>query len=98
PGPSLGVLLVKSSDAQAPDELKKKVIQMVKEQGKEYGYRVETLGQGNAPRLLYRVYAKDGHEELVRGAVFNELDIRAIRNDLIAVEEVNGFQFSVFSF
>src|SRR3989454_1898727 len=85
PGPSLGVLLVKSSDAQAPDELKKKVIQMVKQQGKEYGYRVETLGPGNAPRLLYRVYAKDGHEELVRGAVFNELDIRAIRNDLIAV-------------
>jgi hypothetical protein len=85
PGPSLGVLLVKSSDAQAPDELKKKVIQMVQEQGKEYGYRVETLGPGNAPRLLYRVYAKDGHEELVRGAVFNELDIRAIRNDLIAV-------------
>ncbi len=85
PGPSLGVLVVKSSDAQAPDELKKKVIQMVKEQGKEYGYRVETLGPGNAPRLLYRVYAKDGHEELVRGAVFNELDIRAIRNDLIAV-------------
>ena len=85
PGPSLGVLLVKSSDAQAPDVLKKKVIQMVKEQGKEYGYRVETLGPGNAPRLLYRVYAKDGHEELVRGAVFNELDIRTIRNDLIAV-------------
>ncbi len=85
PGPSLGVLVVKSSDAQAPDELKKKVIQMVKEQGKEYGYRVETLGPGNAPRLLYRVYAEDGHEELVRGAVFNELDIRAIRNDLIAV-------------
>ncbi len=85
PGPSIGVLLVKSSDAQAPDELKKKVLQMVKEQGKEYGYRVETLGPGNAPRLLYRVYAKDGHEELVRGAVFNELDIRAIRNDLIAV-------------
>ncbi len=85
PGPSLGVLLVKSSEAQSPDELKKKVIQMVTDQGKAYGYRVETLGPGNSPRLLYRVYAKDGHEELVRGAVFNELDIRAIRNDLIAV-------------
>jgi TldD protein len=85
PGPSLGVLLVKSSEAQSAEELKKKVVQMVTEQGKDYGYRVETLGPGNAPRLLYRVYAKDGHEELVRGAVFNELDIRAIRNDLIAV-------------
>jgi TldD protein len=85
PGPSLGVLLVKSSEAQSTEELKKKVIQMVTDQGKPYGYRVETLGPGNSPRLLYRVYAKDGHEELVRGAVFSELDIRAIRNDLIAV-------------
>ena len=31
---------------------------MVTDQGKEYGYRVETLGPGNSPRLLYRVYAK----------------------------------------
>src|SRR6266478_3458257 len=85
PGPSLGVLLLKSSEAQSPDALKQKVIQMVKDQDKPYGYRVDTLGPGNSPRLLYRVYAKDGHEELVRGAVFNELDIRAIRNDLIAV-------------
>jgi TldD protein len=85
PGPSLGVLLVKSSEAQSTEELKKKVIQMVTDQGKPYGYRVETLGPGNSPRLLYRVYAKDGHEELVRGAVFSELDIRALRSDLIAV-------------
>ena len=85
PGPSLGVLLVKSSEAQGAEDLKKKVIQMVTDQGKSYGYRVETLGPGNSPRLLYRVYAKDGHEELVRGAVFSELDIRALRSDLIAV-------------
>jgi TldD protein len=85
PGPSLGVLLVKSSEAQTPDALKQKVIQMVTDQGRPYGYRVETLGPGNSPRLLYRVYAKDGHEELVRGAVFSELDIRAVRSDLIAV-------------
>jgi hypothetical protein len=85
PGPSLGVLLVKSSEAQTPDALKQKVIQMVTDQGRPYGYRVETLGPGNSPRLLYRVYTKDGHEELVRGAVFSELDIRAVRSDLIAV-------------
>ena len=84
PGPSLGVLLVKSSEAQSPDQLKKKVMQMVTEQGQPYGYRVETLGPGNSPRLLYRVYAKDGREELVRGAVFNELDTRALRMDVIA--------------
>lgn len=83
--PNLGVLLVKSSEAQSPEDLKKKVMEMVKEQGKPYGYRVETLGQpGNTPRLLYRVYASDGHEELVRGAVFNELDTRALRTAVIA--------------
>jgi TldD protein len=84
PGPSLGVLVVKSSEAQTADALKQRVLQMVNDQGKPYGYRVETMG-GNAPRLLYRIYAKDGHEELVRGAVFNELDVRALRSDLIAV-------------
>lgn len=84
PAPNLGVLLVKSSEAQSPEALKKRVMQMVTEQGKPYGYRVETLGPGNTPRLLYRVYP-DGHEELVRGAVFNELDVRALRSDLMAV-------------
>jgi len=83
--PNLGVLLLKSSEAQSPDDLKKKVMDMVKEQGKPYGYRVETLGQpGNSPRLLYRVYVNDGHEELVRGAVFSELDTRALRTGVIA--------------
>ena len=84
PSPSLGVLLVKSSDAKSPEELRQKVISMITEQGQPYGYRVETLGAGNAPRLLYRVYS-DGHEELVRGAVFNELDVRALRSDLMSV-------------
>ena len=83
PMPSLGVLLVKSSEAQTPDALKKRVAELVKEQGKPFGYRVETMA-GAAPRLLYRVYARDGHEELVRGAVFSELDVRALRSDLSA--------------
>lgn len=85
PQPAIGTLIVKSSEPVAADELKKRVLQMATEQSKPYAYRVETLGPGNSPRLLYRVYAKDGHEELVRGAVFNELDVRALRNDLIAV-------------
>jgi predicted Zn-dependent protease len=84
PAPNLGVLVVKSSDAQSPDALKQRVVQMVTDQGRPYGYRVETMGPGNTPRLLYRVYP-DGHEELVRGAVFNELDVRALRSDLMAV-------------
>ena len=35
--------------------------------------------------LLYRVYVQDGHEELVRGAIFtDELDTRSLRNGVVA--------------
>ena len=54
------------------------------QRGEAYGYIVETLGPRLSPRLLYRVWEKDGREELVRGGVFNELDVRALRNDLVA--------------
>jgi predicted Zn-dependent protease len=84
PSPNLGVLLLKSADEQSPEALKQKVVQIITDQGLPYGYRVETMGPGNTPRLLYRIYP-DGHEELVRGAVFNELDVRALRSDLMAV-------------
>jgi TldD protein len=85
PIPGLGVLMIKSSEPESPKDLNEKLKQMAAAADKPYGYRVDTLGPGNAPRLLYRVYVKDGHEELVRGAVFNELDVRALRNDLSAV-------------
>ncbi len=84
PSAGLGVLILKSSEPQTPEALRARAIQIVKDQGLPYAYRVDTLGPGNTPRLLYRVYAKDGHEELVRGAVFSELDVRAMRSDLIA--------------
>ncbi len=83
PGPNLGVLLLKSSEPKTLDDLKKAMLARVSDQGQSFGYRVVTMG-GTAPRLLYRVYAKDGREELVRGAVFSELDIRALRSDLSA--------------
>lgn len=85
PLPSLGVLLFKSSEPESSKALSEKLRQMASAEGQAYGYRVDTLGPGNSPRLLYRVFVNDGHEELVRGAVFNELDVRALRNDLSAM-------------
>ncbi len=85
PQPAIGTLIVKTSEPATADELKKRALEMVAEQSKPYVYRVDTMGPGNTPRLLYRIYASDGHEELVRGAVFNELDIRSLRNDLVAL-------------
>jgi TldD protein len=82
-GPSLGNLIIQSKEPVAPEELKKKLVTMCHDTGKQYCYRVDTLGPGYSPRLLYRVY-EDGHEELVRGAVFSELDTRTLRNGLVA--------------
>jgi TldD protein len=80
---SIGNLIVEPKQPLPAEELKKKLIEMCKQENKPYGYYVETLS-GYDPRLLYRVYVNDGHEELVRGAVFNELDARTLRNDLVA--------------
>jgi TldD protein len=85
PGPSLGNMIVRSSETSSPEELKKKLIEICQQRELPYGYYVETLGPQRVPRLLYKVWTKDGHEELVRGAIFGDLDTRTLRNDLIAV-------------
>jgi predicted Zn-dependent protease len=84
PGPSLGNMIVRASESSSPTELKKKLIELCQQRELPYGYYVETLGPQRTPRLLYKVWAKDGHEELVRGAAFGDLDTRTLRNDLIA--------------
>jgi predicted Zn-dependent protease len=84
PEPSMGNLLVTASETVPRAELKKKLIELCQQREQPYGYYVETLSGLRDPRLLYRVWAKDGHEELVRGAVFADLDVRSLRNDLVA--------------
>jgi TldD protein len=84
PTPSLGNLIVQSADPVSSDELKKKLIETCKQRNLPYGYFVETLGPRLTPRLLYRISTQDGHEELVRGAVFGDLDTRALRNNIVA--------------
>lgn len=84
PGPSLGNLIVTSSQKFSSDELKQKLIELCRQRDLPYGYYVETMGPSLTPRLFYKVYASDGHQELVRGASFGDLDVRALRNDLIA--------------
>jgi TldD protein len=84
PIPSLGNLIVQAADPVSSDELKKKLIESCKQRNLPYGYFVETLGPRLTPRLLYRISTQDGHEELVRGAVFGDLDTRALRNNIVA--------------
>jgi TldD protein len=78
-----GVVLIKADQPLSKDELDKRLLAMAKEQGKDV-YAVETLGGELLPRLLYRVHA-DGTRQLVRGAVFDELDHRSLRSGIVAV-------------
>src|SRR5262249_25292479 len=84
PRPGISNLIIKASNGVSFDDLKKKLIQMCKDQGRPYGYYVETTGVQLTPRLLWRIYASDGHMELVRGAVFNKLDTRSLSSDIVA--------------
>jgi len=85
PSPAMSNLVVKASETMSRADLEKKLIEMCKDRGLAFGYFVQTLGGINSPRLLYKVYVKDGHRELVRGARFGDLDRRTLRSDLAAV-------------
>jgi TldD protein len=78
-----GIVLIKADQPLSKDELNKRLLAMAKEQNKDV-YAVETLGGELIPRLLYRVKA-DGTRQLVRGAVFDELDNRSLRSGILAV-------------
>jgi hypothetical protein len=89
-GPGLGNLIVRTGEPLSHETLKAKLMELCRQRELPYGYYVETLGPGRSPRLLFKIDAKDGHEELVRGASFGDLDARALRNDLIAAgDDVN---------
>jgi TldD protein len=84
PGPSLGNLIVTPSEPLSKEAMKEKLIDLCRQRNLPYGYYVDTFGPRFTPRLLYKVWTKDGHEELVRGGAFGDLDLRALRSDLIA--------------
>lgn len=81
--PHAGVLIVKTDQPLTTEQLRSKLLALAKDQGRDV-YEVETLGGGELnPRMLYRV-SPDGRRTLVRGAVFDELDQRSLRSEVIA--------------
>ena len=75
-------MLFKSNAPLSAAAMNARLLAMAKEQGRDV-YAVETLGGELAPRLLYLVHP-DGSRQLVRGAVFDELDNRSLRSDIVA--------------
>ena len=79
-----GVMVFSSSEPMPRKDMEAKLLTMARDQGLDAVYAVDTLGPELSPRLLYRVSAKDGRRTLVRGAVFDELDQRSLRTDILA--------------
>jgi hypothetical protein len=102
-GPS--VILISSSEASVYSELKKELLQRVREEGLEYGILIRKLkpmvtgiiyydpmvsmasSYGRQygttltePILVYRVYVKDGREELVRSVKLGDVGISTLRH------------------
>ena len=81
--PAIGVLKVTADSGASDEELNRKLLEMAKDRGLKSVYYVETLGGAFNPRLLYRIEL-DGKRELVRGAVLDDLDQRALRSSVEA--------------
>ncbi|MGA3334522.1 MAG: metallopeptidase TldD-related protein [Terracidiphilus sp.] len=81
--PMIGVLKITAENGLSTDELNHKLLDMAKDRGLKSVYFVQTLGGERVPRLLYRV-SPDGRRELVRGAVLDDIDVRALRSSIEA--------------
>ncbi len=83
PQPVVGVLKITAQNGVSDDELNQKLLALMKDRGISSAYYVETMGGVLTPRLLYRITA-DGKRQLVRGAVLDDLDQRALRSSVEA--------------
>jgi predicted Zn-dependent protease len=81
--PAIGVLKITAESGVSDQELNRKLLDMAKDRGLKSAYYVETLGGALTPRLLYRIDV-DGKRQLVRGAVLDDLDQRALRSSVEA--------------
>lgn len=83
-GPSLGNLILQSSEPLSEGDLRAKLIEICRQRDLTSCYVVKAAGPRNSPRLLFKVFTSDGHEQLMRGATFGDLDTRSMRNDIVA--------------
>ena len=81
--PAIGVLKVTAKVGLTDEALNRKLMDLARNHVLKSAYFVETLGGELTPRLLYRV-SSNGKRELVRGAVLDDLDQRALRSNVKA--------------
>jgi TldD protein len=81
--PTIGVLKISANNGLTDGDLNQKLLAMARDRGLASVYFVETMGGPRTPRLLYRI-SLDGKRDLVRGAVLDDVDERALRSSIDA--------------
>jgi predicted Zn-dependent protease len=89
-------LIVTTTDKTPLSDMKKNLIDLIKQRNLAYGVIVRKLdfpsvgggGQGGvaAPLYVYRVYP-DGHEEMIRGVRLRNVDTRSLKDILSAGDD-----------
>ncbi len=72
-------------------ELKKKLIDVCREQELEYCLIIKGLDNMSDPFTAYRVYARDGREEPAHGLEFTGTSLRALRDITAVSKEMNVY-------
>jgi hypothetical protein len=76
-----GNVLLSSNDTYSPENLKKKLIAAAKEEDLDYAYIVRRY-RGNGPLSIYRIYVADDREELLRGAILPDFNVKSYKRVL----------------
>lgn len=93
----IGNLFIEPEYTVSPAHLKEKLLQSAKDYGLPYGLIIRRISEEDlqekdeilaAPVLVYRAYVADGREELVRGAQFSGVTLRALR-DIVSASDKN---------
>jgi hypothetical protein len=85
-GPQAGVVQVRSSRAIPAAEMRKRFLELLRVQNKDFGYIVRSLDAQSSPQIV-RV-ARDGSEETVRGVRLGDVPPTAFRDILEASSEL----------
>ncbi|MBI5209576.1 MAG: hypothetical protein HY927_06330 [Elusimicrobia bacterium] len=102
PTAHIGNLVIKADKTAGDAELKEELLKAAKAFGLDYGVVIRRIfdeakrGENDmlaAPALVYKVYVKDGREELLRNAQFTSVTLRALRDIALAGSAEHVFNY-----
>ena len=97
-----GNVIIRADSGVSREALEKELRRRAKEFGLAYGMLIARLGDEDSledtdvlaePVVAYKVYVSDGHKELVRGADFNGVTLRALRDIVAASNKSEVYNF-----